>query len=265
MTLPLREIVRLPARAAAYEAVRRTMQFLGRWGNPLAWRSWRSATKILVQNEDTKVWLPRSVRDKCVVFPNVVLEHPAPHITNGPAERAGSATACFAGRLLHWKGADMAIRAVAMTAGWRLVVAGKGPEESALRTLAAALDATDRVSFLGEVERTKALEVMHGSDVLLFPSTHDEAGWVVAEALSVGVPVVCVDRGGPRAIAGEAAVVVPLGADRDAVARSLAGILERRSFPTSAVAVESAKRFLIDHRAAGVGSLIESLGLRRSP
>lgn len=265
VTLPLREIVRLPARAAAYEVARRTMQLLGRWANPLAWRSWRSATTILVQNEETKRWLPRSVRNKCMIFPNVVLEHTARHVPNGASEGAGSATACFVGRLLHWKGADMAVRAVAMTARWRLIVAGKGPEEPALRTLAAELDVTDRVSFLGEVERTRVWEVMQGSDVLLFPSTHDEGGWVVAEALSVGVPVVCVDRGGPSAIGGEAAVTVPLGADRDAVARALAEVLERRAFPTTTVAVESAQRFLIDRRAVEIGTLVEALRPRQMP
>jgi glycosyltransferase involved in cell wall biosynthesis len=41
-----------------------------------------------------------------------------------------------------------------------------------------------------------------GSDVLLFPSLHDEGGWVIAEALATGLPVVCLDRGGPPAIGG---------------------------------------------------------------
>jgi glycosyltransferase involved in cell wall biosynthesis len=32
---------------------------------------------------------------------------------------------------------------------------------------------------------------------LLLPSFHDSAGFVVSEALSVGLPVVCLDHGGP--------------------------------------------------------------------
>jgi glycosyltransferase involved in cell wall biosynthesis len=41
-----------------------------------------------------------------------------------------------------------------------------------------------------------------GSDVLLFPSIHEEGGWVVAEAQASGLPVVCLDRGGPPVIGG---------------------------------------------------------------
>jgi glycosyltransferase involved in cell wall biosynthesis len=39
------------------------------------------------------------------------------------------------------------------------------------------------------------------ADVLLFPSLHDEASWVVVEALSQGLPVLCLDHGGPPVVA----------------------------------------------------------------
>ena len=40
------------------------------------------------------------------------------------------------------------------------------------------------------------------ADVLLLPSLHDEAGLAVAEAAAIGLPIVCLDRGGPPVIAG---------------------------------------------------------------
>jgi glycosyltransferase involved in cell wall biosynthesis len=40
------------------------------------------------------------------------------------------------------------------------------------------------------------------ADVLLFPSFHDSGGWVVAEALRVGCPVLCLDLGGPPNLVG---------------------------------------------------------------
>jgi glycosyltransferase involved in cell wall biosynthesis len=44
------------------------------------------------------------------------------------------------------------------------------------------------------------------SDVFLFPSLHDEGGWVIAEALAARLPVVCLDRGGPPTIGGTGVV-----------------------------------------------------------
>ena len=45
------------------------------------------------------------------------------------------------------------------------------------------------------------------ADALLLPSLHDSAPWVVGEALSMGVPAVCLDQGGAPALG---ATCVPL-------------------------------------------------------
>jgi glycosyltransferase involved in cell wall biosynthesis len=61
----------------------------------------------------------------------------------------------------------------------------------------------DRVAFLGWTTPNRVRELMREeSDVFLFPSLHDEGGWVIAEALATGLPVVCLNRGGPPAIGG---------------------------------------------------------------
>jgi len=41
------------------------------------------------------------------------------------------------------------------------------------------------------------LAAMHEADVLLLPSMHDSAGWVVGEAAAAGIPTVCLRLGGP--------------------------------------------------------------------
>jgi glycosyltransferase involved in cell wall biosynthesis len=59
------------------------------------------------------------------------------------------------------------------------------------------------VRFLGWTPPSRVEELMRSeADVLLFPSIHDEGGFVVAEALAVGLPVVCLARGGPPEIGG---------------------------------------------------------------
>jgi glycosyltransferase involved in cell wall biosynthesis len=93
------------------------------------------------------------------------------------------------------------------------------------------------VTFVGRVERSELLRIMREeADVFLFPSLRDEGGWVVGEARWSGLPVVCVDRGGPPTIAGGG---VALGsraetADRlaQAVERAGQGNLPQAAAPT---------------------------------
>ena len=65
-----------------------------------------------------------------------------------------------------------------------------------------------------------------GADAFLFPSLHDSASFAVAEAVSLGVPVVCLDRGGPPEVARVPIAGVAVPADRHAPA-ALAAALER--------------------------------------
>jgi glycosyltransferase involved in cell wall biosynthesis len=54
------------------------------------------------------------------------------------------------------------------------------------------------------------------ADALLLPSMHDDAPVVVVEALASGLPVVCLDRGGPPILGGLA--ITPDGPRRTAEA-----------------------------------------------
>ncbi len=59
------------------------------------------------------------------------------------------------------------------------------------------------------------------ADVLLFPSLHDEGPMVVAEALSIGLPVICLDRGGARDFGGIAVRVGSVRRTVDRLARAM--------------------------------------------
>jgi glycosyltransferase involved in cell wall biosynthesis len=111
--------------------------------------------------------------------------------------------ALFAGQLLPLKGISLALRALVLLPGWKLTICGSGHDERRLRRISERLHVADRVRFLGWVSTDRLAELMcKESDVLLFPSIHDEGGWVVAEALACGLPVVCLNRGGPPVIGG---------------------------------------------------------------
>jgi glycosyltransferase involved in cell wall biosynthesis len=205
----------LAARGTIYEAGRAVSRTLGRYANPLARLAWGRARLILVQNPETREWLPARIRSRVQVFPNVVLEEGSVAQTSDEAGlrvRHDPPVALYAGRLLPLKGISLAIRAIALAPTWRLLVCGTGPDENRLRDVASGLGVTDRVTFLGWLPRDQLLRLMRDkSDVFLFPSLHDEGGWVVAEALACGLPVVCLDRGGPPVLSGWG---VPVGSVR---------------------------------------------------
>jgi glycosyltransferase involved in cell wall biosynthesis len=206
VTIPWKLIPALSARGSVQELLRVAVRGAARYGNPLARLAWRRANLILVQNPETREWLPSRHRAKVQVFPNAALE-----VFDGtPSSRAAKAkVALFAARLIPWKGTTLAVRVIALLPGWRLVVAGSGPDAARMRRLAERLGVTDRIQYLGQVPRVRLFQLMRSeAHVLLLPSMHDDAPWVVAEAGSCGLPVVALDRGGPPLLG---AVVVKPG------------------------------------------------------
>jgi glycosyltransferase involved in cell wall biosynthesis len=244
-------------RGVTLEVTRAGVRTTARYLNPVARWAWSRAGLILVQNPETLAWLPERHRDKAVIFPNPILESEEV----GLGERADEPpTAVFAGRLVFLKGIELAIRAVAQTTDWRLRIYGGGADELRLRKLVATLGVEGRVDFLGWVSRDELIERLRcDADVFLFPSLHDEAPWSVAEALACGLPVACIDRGGPPVIAGDAGLVVP-STDVPTTVRDLAEVLESRRFPRREDALARAEAFI---REARVASLLEVLRASR--
>jgi glycosyltransferase involved in cell wall biosynthesis len=81
---------------------------------------------------------------------------------------------------------------------WNLLMVGSGPDRERLRRLARRWHLDGRARFIDRLPRAQLLRLMRDdADVLIFPSLREDAGWVVAEALACGLPVVCLDRGGP--------------------------------------------------------------------
>ena len=79
----------------------------------------------------------------------------------------------------------------------RLTLVGQGPAEDRWRRLADRLDVGDTTRWIPWVEREALAKLYAEHDVLLFPSLHDPGGLVVFEAMAHGLPVVCLDLGGP--------------------------------------------------------------------
>ena len=87
----------------------------------------------------------------------------------------------------------------------RLILAGSGAEESAIRQRVADLGIGELVDFPGYCDAQAVARLLAGAVALVLPSTEEQWGLVVNEALAVGLPVI---------------VSTPVGS-RDALVRNL--------------------------------------------
>lgn len=174
------------------------------WGDGAARRS----SMVVAQNPDVAHRFRRLSR--VVVEPNAAFAEEVP-VHRGSTGRGRLAV--FAGRLLAWKGAALAVETIARpeAEGWRLKIIGEGYERSRIERLSRKLGVTGRVELCGRLPRDLVLETLAGADALLFPSMHDQAGWIVGEASAMGLPVVCLDLGGPPTLADVNGHVVKVG------------------------------------------------------
>jgi glycosyltransferase involved in cell wall biosynthesis len=206
---------------AVYETGRAIVHKTARHLNPLARLSWRRADLVLAQNPETRDWLPRRHRRKTILFPNAVIQDEIIRAVT-PTAPAGVRSALYAGRLEPFKGVFLCLYAITELPDWRLVVCGSGKDEQRLRRLADRLGVSDRVDWLGWLPRDELLGKMAEADVFMFPSLHEEAGAAVAEARAMGLPVICLARGGPPLLAGPAGTSVSYAGGPRAIARRLA-------------------------------------------
>jgi glycosyltransferase involved in cell wall biosynthesis len=169
----------------------------------------RAAAVCLVQNRSTA---QRLHNPRIMVLPNALTVR-LPEL--GPPEPRGS-DIVFVGRLVRWKGGHLAVRALRHVQHPDAVlrVFGTGPDRKRMERAAQRWGVADRLEWIGSVPRDELMTRLRRAGVLLHPALHEEAGLGVAEALGLGVPVVCLDHGGPADVArwwpdGSAALVRP--------------------------------------------------------
>jgi glycosyltransferase involved in cell wall biosynthesis len=168
--------------------------------DPLLWITARRASLIVADSPGPKAALPFGSASKTVLESQDGIhsgEVPQHQKSDKPGLRAA-----YIGRLMYWKGVNLAIEAVAEARRTRdditLTLLPVGNGEDKLRDLAARLGVEDAINFAGAMPRQDALEILAEHDCLLFPSFQDSGGpFAVLEAMEAGLPVICLNMGGP--------------------------------------------------------------------
>ncbi len=146
---------------------------------------------------------------------------------------ADEETLLYVGRLDRIKGADVLLRAAGLLADrLRLRVRFVGGEvdtdfAEGLRTMAAELDITDRVSWIGTVPNDELPWYYAAADMVIVPSYSESYSMVAMEAMACGTPVVASNVPGPASfIEDRVSGRLVAAGDAPALARAICEVLD---------------------------------------
>ncbi len=244
--------------------------------NPAIRRELTEAAVISARTSETLGLLTHEMRRKSIEFIELGLQ--TAQIGKPRSAREKPHRLLYAGRLLYWKGGHIAIRTFAQVLRqWpeaQFTIVGDGPEQQRLKAEAARYGVAERVEFVSWLPQQQLFELYESHDVFVFPSLHDSGGTVVLEALSQGLPVVCLDLGGPKQIvgAGSGVVVSTTGRNTAQLAAAMADEICRlfaepaRLAALSDGAIVRAHDFILSNRVAEFyDRAVAFIGLANTP
>ena len=133
---------------------------------------------VIPYGVDVDDWVERPARAD-----EIRLQHPGPLLV-------------LLGRLVHYKGAEVAVEAMRDVDATLLIV-GDGPMRAGAEARAAQLGVSDRVRFIGEIADDERSAYYHAADVFVSPGTNrgESYGIVQVEAMATGTPSISTELG----------------------------------------------------------------------
>ena len=210
------------------------MGWMHRMTGPVTSLLWRNAAAVVANSAGLRATAERFAPDLPILeirngVDTVRFAPRAEGASDGGGKFAvgeGGVQLLFVGRLARQKGVDVLLEALGRIRGlgWRLTIAGDGPERAALAEQVARLGIAERVDFRGWVQREELPDLYRGANVFVFPSHDEGMPNVVLEAMASGLPIVATRVPGNDELVGENGVLVPPG-DAEAFASALERVL----------------------------------------
>lgn len=136
----------------------------------------------------------------------------------------------FSGLHISRKGLPLVLRALARIGrnlSWQLDVLGAGVMTATWKHEAARLGLGDRILWHGQIARAGALRVMSSADVMVFTSLLEATATVIAEAMSLGLPVVTLNHHGMADFVDDSCGVRLAVTNPKQLVHDLSGVLQR--------------------------------------
>ena len=164
------------------------------------YRSLRNnASAIVCGSKATLEQMPVNIKHKLIYQPENAIDILRFSLKNSLCNEKHLKLA-FVGRLVPYKGCDMAIEAIAELAKAGKVtfdIYGNGPEEQKLTKTIKNLKLENYVTLHGFVPNSQLQEKLVNADMFLFPSIREFGGGVVLEAMALGLVPIVMDYAGP--------------------------------------------------------------------
>ncbi len=191
----------------------------------------KNAQSILVCNQETWMRFPRTDVRKIHFFPlSGVASNPIKPDPKKPRNQ-DTFRIISAGCLHKNNGFSLSIKAYAHFSDRfpesDFVIFGEGPEQKTLERLIGDHKLESRVRIHPWIERKALHERMQDSDVFLSSGFLDRSGFFTVLAMSAGLPVVCLDAGGPAMHVQEKWGIRVKPENPDQCVRDLVGALEK--------------------------------------
>lgn len=183
------------------ETIRKCTQLVAKKSLNLK-RCCENAKLIITVTEESKNMLSAKYREKAIVLQAIGLNKSV-ILDKKKSFNESKTKFLIAGRMLSWKGFRIGIEAFvkALESGAKaeLTVLGAGNSEmkNMLKNIAGEYHNRE-IHFVDSVRYDKMAEFYDEHDVLLNCSLRDSGCLVVMEAMGRGLPIICIDTGGPK-------------------------------------------------------------------
>jgi len=201
--------------------------------DPWLRQMYAQASHIFLKTPQSLDWLPKIYQHKASCMLEIGIDQRNITIFEKSVltNRQQSLHIVYVGRFIDIKGMDLGLRAIAKIRASgipvRISMIGQGPAQKDWQQLSSQLKLVDAITWIPWMKQQDLLAAYQTFDLLLFPSMHDSSGNVVLEAMASGLPVVCLDLGGPAQIVNNncGRVVSVTGLNADQVIDGIATVL----------------------------------------
>jgi glycosyltransferase involved in cell wall biosynthesis len=173
--------------------------------DPLMRMAFSRAERIYPTSWDCLALIPSRYHSKCDIQLAIGMTREQLAVAGRNTTRSHATLRClYVGRLLEWKGIEIALLAMdrlkQQGVAAHLTLIGSGPARRILQNRARQLGVANDLTWLPWQPHAEVQRLYSEHDLLVFPSLRDSGGMAVLEALAHGLPVVCLDLGGPTTI-----------------------------------------------------------------